>query len=341
MGVRLVRILNTPCTLELAKDIYSLPRVEKDRKLEPRRVDKLIKDVKKGPLRPFNWATAVDLSTGVKYRVNGQHSSYLILAKKIPVEGVCTLEEYECDDYKGVAALWSTFDSEVSVRKRKEVHLASCGASKKLDKALNPTFLHTVNSAIYYFITSYNDQIELSTSDRAELTDKYAHFVNWSSEVFNKRAFARAPILTCAVYTWVLEDLNAGGNGFTFSSPQPTVEDFWGKLISGDNLDNHKPIRLLREFILSHKITGNGARIAWMRDGKNKIATPWVFTNFCVSAWNAYRTGTTFSELHKPKTRDLRYWFSIVLNRANETYAKVNQVAIKKIREEIEELGLF
>lgn len=337
MGVRLTRVVTKPCTLELAEEIFSLPRVEKDRVLLAKRVDKLIENIRTGPLRPFNWAVATDVSTGIKYRVNGQHSSFAMLTKKIPVEGVCTIEEYECDDYKGVAALWATFDSEVSARKKKEIHAAYCGASKRLDESINETFLHSVNSGLYYFVTAYDGQLELSNSVRSELTDKYAYFVNWSAKIFTKKAFIRAPILASAAYTWVLEDLNSGGNGFTFAKPSPAVEGFWGRLLSGENLDMHKPIRLLREFIISTKVASTGCQVAWIRDGQNKAASPWVFSNFCLSAWNAYRTNRTFSELKKPGVRDARYWFRIVLDRIGENYSRVNRADRRRLQESIDE----
>lgn len=89
------------CTQEFAKAFAALPALPGERRLRPAHVKYLDNCRKAGHFVSATWAVVVDKLTGLRYRVNGQHSSRMLAdcpVEEYPTTLPVTIEEYTSDD---------------------------------------------------------------------------------------------------------------------------------------------------------------------------------------------------------------------------------------------------
>ena len=109
-----------PLTHDLAKAYAAMPGLPGERPLRPSRLTFLEKHRQQGTFVSPNWAEAVDITTGQRYRVNGQHSSTMLARlapEDFPQNLLVTIEEYTFDDLASDAVLiFDLFDNPQSAR---------------------------------------------------------------------------------------------------------------------------------------------------------------------------------------------------------------------------------
>ncbi len=92
---------------------------------------------------PFRWAIGTVKETGLKRRVNGQHSSEVFLEmtpeewRRVVFPVVVIWEEYDCDALQDLPSLFEQFDPQWSNRDSKDIIGAHLGIHDALRSAIN------------------------------------------------------------------------------------------------------------------------------------------------------------------------------------------------------------
>jgi hypothetical protein len=257
-----------------AKEHQSLPRAPTERELDPKRVQELVNRIKAGLFLPCNWATVK--FAGVKYRMNGQHSSRAILdaVDVLPSEVVFHLDHYTTDLSSGMGVLFRQFDARFSGRTKKDVAGAYQGLVKDVERIDRSKAKLGIEGVCWY-----NRQHGLpvpSGDDLYEqfLVPKYHAFLLWLDEILSAKTpeMRRAPIVA-SVYG-------------TFSISATGAKEFWTHVAKNDLNADDDPRAVLSAELL---------RI--LEEKKSKVK-PDEFYAKCNKAWNAFCNGEKIRSLN-------------------------------------------
>jgi len=109
----------------LAKEFAELKPLPGERDERPGRLDYLLRHVQQGTFGGPCWARGIDKSTGVLYRLDGQHSSKLLAAlgaDLFPKDLLVTVDDWEFDSVdQDAAAVFNLFNHPKSVRSNEDV----------------------------------------------------------------------------------------------------------------------------------------------------------------------------------------------------------------------------
>jgi hypothetical protein len=267
-------VVTSQKAVALAKEHQSLPRSPTERELDPKRVQELVNRIKAGLFLPCNWAT-VNFD-GVKYRMNGQHSSRAILdaADVLPSDVVIHLDLYTTDTSSGMGVLFRQFDARFSGRTKKDV----AGAYQSLVKEFQEIDRRYAKLGIEG-ISWYNRQQGLPVPSGDDLYDQflvpeYRAFLLWLDEILSAKTpeMLRAPIVA-SMYG-------------TFSLSAPGAKHFWTHVAKDDLSADDDP-----RFALSKELQ----RI--LEEKKSKVK-PDEFYAKCIKAWNAFCSGEKIRNLN-------------------------------------------
>ena len=104
-------------TKKLAKEMAEMVSTVYERPLRDTRVAHLMREFEEGRGRTCYWATAFIEESNETYRVNGQHSSYVLATiDKIPSKVSVVITSYYCETMQDLADLYRTFDAPESTR---------------------------------------------------------------------------------------------------------------------------------------------------------------------------------------------------------------------------------
>src|SRR5262249_38333122 len=124
--------IEKPKTMQASKalvtEFYNMERLPRERPMSERRLMVYRRILAAGDFRPVTWARAWCKDESVMYRVNGQHTSTLLMGviesdQELPPFFV-TVERYECDTMEDVARLYATFDSSIGSRNSTDIILS-------------------------------------------------------------------------------------------------------------------------------------------------------------------------------------------------------------------------
>ena len=119
-------------TRALAREFAEMAAVPNERRLRPGRLARHERNLRKGRFRPPEWAACRCKQDGVRYRVNGYHTSTL-LAEIEPMPRLeVIVSEYEADTPRDVADLYATFDSQDTTRTPREIYAQYAGTDDAL-----------------------------------------------------------------------------------------------------------------------------------------------------------------------------------------------------------------
>ena len=114
-----------PLTRELAQTHATLAPLPGERELKPSRLNYLLTQIKDGRFVGADWAVGKERSSGEVYRLDGQHSSYLLanLPVEIPLPStLVTITTYEFDHVEIDAdGLFNLFNNPASVRSNEDI----------------------------------------------------------------------------------------------------------------------------------------------------------------------------------------------------------------------------
>jgi len=117
---QLTNVKVEPLTIELAKEIATMPGLPGERPVNRARMNYLTLQLDRGGFASPAWAVAVDGKTGTKFRINGQHSSRLLAdlaPDKFPGGLLAHIEYWAVDEIADEAPdLFNLFDHPRSAR---------------------------------------------------------------------------------------------------------------------------------------------------------------------------------------------------------------------------------
>ncbi len=260
-----------------AETHQSLPHSPTERTLEAKRVNELLTRIRGGIMLPFLWAVVV--YRGVKYRMNGMHSSQALLdcGDMLPREVVIHFDTYEAPDAQAMGVLFRQFDARMSSRSKQDVSGAYQGLVEEIAACNRANAKMSVEG-----IGWYERAIEgLPVSSGDDLYDKfllkkYHGFIRWADKIISVKTpeLKRAPILG-AMYA-------------TFITSESGAQEFWAHAAKGDLTDDSDPRAVLSAELVRIKEAKGGA----------DTPKPADFYAKCVKAWNAFRGGEKIRSLN-------------------------------------------
>ncbi len=270
-------ILDADKARTAAKTHQSLPHGPTERTLETKRLNELLTRIRGGWMLPFLWATVT--YRGVKYRMNGQHSSQAITdaGALLPPEVVIHLDHYEAPDAESMGVLFRQFDARISSRSKQDVSGAYQGLVDEV-ASCNRANAKLAVEGIGWYERAIEGLPVASGDDLYDkfLAAKYHGFIRWADKIISLKTpeLKRAPILG-AMYA-------------TFITSESGAQEFWAHAAKGDLTDDSDP-----RAVLSAELV----RIKEARDHAN-APKPADFYAKCIKAWNAFRGGEKIRSLN-------------------------------------------
>lgn len=237
-----------PLTPELVKQFRQLTPLPGERELKKARLLMLSELIRGQQFTGTNWATVLDKSSGIIYRGNGQHSSYVLdsldgLRFPTKPDGsplVASIEEWEMDDvHRDGLRVFDCFDNPKSVRNNTD-RMSMAKAAYPDVKHLRSQFLIAVVNAVEaYRAKALPNEDPVESRYRGEVLleiESVRDFANWLSQYFNcdNSDFIRRKMAMAVAYEGWLDD------------PQLTAT-FWGHVFNEDVQDPNDETRIFAE----------------------------------------------------------------------------------------------
>lgn len=269
---------------------WGLPKSPSERDLNVPRKKELQTRIANELATTFNWATVE--YEGVRYRMNGQHSSAAILESNgtLPDRLVFHVDEYVAYSKEGMAKLFQQFDARWSSRSKTDVSGAYQGLEKDIADC-NRVYLRTAIDGVAFYRKSIQGLPLISRSGNPISGDTLYNlffeedlhpFLKWyDSLISRKTPEMKSPAIAGAMYA-------------TFCKSETGAREFWHKVALG-NLDvenGHASANLLAEDLQNNQ---------GLSDKSKKLKPAFLYAK-SILAWNAFRTGTKVKALtYQPK----------------------------------------
>jgi hypothetical protein len=278
-------------TNKLATEFSTMDPVPHERGLSQRRLEIYKKILDQGAFRPVTWAKAYCTETNGTYRVNGQHTSTLLVLQEgnFP-EFYVTVECYACDTLTDVANLYNTFDSRLQSRSVHDINRSFASTVPSL-KYVHDRVIHLIVSGVNYHLHGQGSNHfygRITPADRAEVLLEYEGFGVWLSDLLEgtqeigKRHLMRQPVVAVMFGTWKKDPALAS--------------EFWTLVRDETGATPEVPDRRLARYLLTHSV-GRGNRTIRTNVGSKECYVK------CIRAWNAWRrkipTDLRYSEKDK------------------------------------------
>jgi hypothetical protein len=271
-------------TLTLARNLVlaaaqahlGLERSPTERTLEPRRVTELVKRIKEGRWLPCNWATVEYL--GVKYRMNGMHSSKAMLdaSDSLPETVVIHLDHFKADSPDGMGLLFRQFDARISARSKQDVAGAYQGLVPVLADIPKPKAKLGIEGVAWF--ERAIEGLPVESGDELYhwlFKAKYHKFLLWLHRILTLKTpeLLKAPIIG-AMYA-------------TFITSESGAQDFWTHVAKADLTDDLDPRAVL------------SAELVKIKENRKEVRPPPPADHYakCIKAWNAFRAGDKIRSL--------------------------------------------
>lgn len=203
MAIHKMPTLHTPLTEELAKEHASLPQIDGDRKFRPARMTKLKDLFDQGLFYDPEWAIAY--LDGTKYRINGKHSSHLLISMngKFPKGMFVTIKQFKCDTPLELATLFEQFDSRISVRTNDE-----CNG---VHKSVHPELADLSNSIVSFAVRGVAWVIReesgesLTEDQQRQIIHEHSEFIRWCCPLVGTRRMKKTGVIAAMFKTWSVD----------------------------------------------------------------------------------------------------------------------------------------
>lgn len=272
-----------PLTHEFAKHFSRLPNVKGDRDREKpagrARIGWLYRLLCDGKFHTPKWATAE--CSGMKYRVNGGHSSLMLAELSnggFPTGMNAVVDEFVCDTRDDLADLFDQFDNRASLRTSSDKVNAHKGVHDALDSVSATDTKNCINGVALY-MSGFEKGNKLDEDERIGLIHTHGGFVLWASPFVRVRALRRVGVVAAMYATYQVDPVEA--------------EKFWRLVKEENHPDNKNPTRKLAVYLRESIARPQFATAAtkWKRE-------PRAFFVKSIHAWNAWRDD---------RTTDLKY----------------------------------
>lgn len=269
--------------LKWAQEHATLPHSACERDLDDKHVGELVDRIKAGLWLPCCWST-VDYE-GVKYRMNGQHSSNAMVdaADSLGDNVVIHLDHFQADDAFGMGLLFRQFDARISTRSKMDISGAYQGLVPELRGLNKKDCKLGMDGALWYRRTV--EGLPVPSGDRAseQLLDKTFHpFLKWVDSILSLKTPELKPVgVVAAMYG-------------SFLQSEAGAEEFWRHVAKNDLADDSEPSAVLSAELL---------KSIEQKDQRLQVA---VAYSKSITAWNAFRTGKKIRSLPvNPKRKGL------------------------------------
>lgn len=261
-----------------ATDHLTLPESPTEREIEPARVKALTDRLRAGLWLPCQWATVT--YQGVKYRMNGQHSSTVMVAEAehLPERVSIHLDHFEADDPDSMGSLFRQFDARFSARSKQDVAGAYQGLVAELKGVSKRKAKLGIEGVAWYERAVEGLPVESGDDLYGKLlSPAYHRFVRWLDKILvhgKTRELEKAAIVGAMYHTFITSESGS--------------QDFWSHVAKGDLPDDADP-----RSVLSRDLTD-----AIDPERKSDPPKPGEFYHKCIHAWNAFRTGVKVRSLN-------------------------------------------
>jgi hypothetical protein len=269
-------------TTDAAWKFYRMKAVPNERHLNQNRIRRLRKKITEHGALPFRWGRAEVEETGEVFRVNGQHTSTMLVkdSAMITDKMVVTIEDYLCETMKDLADLYSQIDSSESSRSAGDVNLSHAAVTDGLGNC-NRRVINLCVTALSH--EKWGDQYTRQPKeDRAALLDTAPEFVLFVDKLKKDithedwRVVGRGPVVMAILATW--------------RKSRRAASEFWRLVARCDGPDAKSADRTLGKYLQRTGITTGRPKAA---RGIGRVEGPVVMYSRCVTAWNAWRQGKT------------------------------------------------
>lgn len=270
------------CTKVLSKQFMEMEACPHDRNYRQSIASHIANELQKGTFRLANFASCYCKENGVTYRVNGKHTSNVLVGMNgsFPTDLKVLHEQYEADTLRDVASCYATFDPQKSARRRSDIHAAFA--------ASNPDLAEVPRSIIDACARgmAYSCWEDVYTNHDAE---------EWAVLLLENPQFVMWVYLLLCGDAKKVKHLRRksviAGMFRTFQKNQKQSGEFWEMVRDESHPTNTHPTRKLSRHLLTHS--------SRHRDVMSSDCDSWrgMYVR-CIHAWNACRSGTT---------TDLRY----------------------------------
>lgn len=267
-------------TVQLAYEFYHMKAVPNERPLSPNRIKRLKQKITIHGALPFRWGRAEVIENGQVYRVNGQHTSTMIVkdSAMITDKMKATVEEYLCDSMRDLADLYGQIDSQESSRNAGDINLSHAAVIDGLMDC-NKRVINLGVTALAH--EKWGDQYTRQPKeDRAALMDTAPEFLVFMDKLkkgldhSDWRAIGRGPVAMAMLATW--------------RKNRKDAVTFWNLVATGEGEDTKKPDRVLGKYLMRTGV--NTGRPKAARGIGRSEGSPLMYAR-CIVAWNAWRQG--------------------------------------------------
>lgn len=268
-------------TKKLAEEFRDMTEVPGERALKEHRLQVYRNMFLENTFRPCTWASAYCEETETTYRVNGHHTSVLLveLVDKLEYKYQVYVERYSCPTMADVSELYATFDSKDGVRSSGDINWQYAQSIPALKGTVVARTVDKVASGMAYHLwkaASYN----MNPADRAGLLAEHTDFVLWYDALL--KSDKDDP--TRGTHKHIDKVPVVAGIFGSYQKCQSRALEFW-KLVRDGTVNRPHPARVLYDFLKDNSVNnGNGAR-------KVNRATTKEFYIQCQRSWNAFREG--------------------------------------------------
>jgi uncharacterized protein (DUF2237 family) len=270
--------LDREAAVEAALAHQSLPKSPTEREMESARLKLLADRARGGVWLPCQWATVT--YKGVKYRMNGQHSSQVMIdhADHLPGKVAIHLDHFEVEGPVGMGVLFRQFDARFSARSKQDVAGAYHGLVDELKGVSRRKAKLGIEGVVWYEraieglpVPSGDDVYEKL------MANTYHRFIRWLDKVIvhgKTRELEKAPVVGAMYATFIMSESGA--------------QDFWPHVAKADMPDDSDPRN-----VLSADLTA-----AIDPERKADPLKPGEYYHKCIKAWNAFRAGEKVRSLN-------------------------------------------
>ncbi len=269
-------------TQELAQQFVDMTPAPHDRPLSERRLQVYRRMLALGQFRPVTWASALCEETNDIYRVNGKHTSLLLVGLKPMPEFFVTIEEYQCDTLEDVAKLYATFDAGIQGRTAADIYLSFAATVPEL-KGLNSKIVKTAITGIAFKEMGMDVYTKSQPVERAEMLLEHTDFVLWLSQLLQAgRSTTEDQLPSRQKCQHLLRQPVVAAIFATWEKTVPAALEFWRAVRDDSGAHPTMPDRKLSRYLLTTSMQGG-------HDRRGKSAGPREIYVKCLHAWNAWR----------------------------------------------------
>lgn len=292
MAFEEINVTTKPVNRRTVREMLEMQPPPGERKLNPKRVERLRAKLDKGLFFGPTWAFAQVGKSREKIRVNGQHSAIMLDAAiddGVSINGLeAKVIEFHCDTLHDVAALFAQFDDRRSARSETEiVNVYSSQSAELADIA--PSAVRNCLYGIAWVNRFVHDIPSQGIEEHLEkFLESNTEFIRFCTPFIFDKSLRRIGTLAAMYRTWELN--------------RDEAENFWPLVLDESHPDNRHPSRML-----ARKLRVNyDAKVLRSTASTLALTTRRLYCE-AIHCWNSYMKGRTMDKLPKyiPRAKSL------------------------------------